>query len=274
MKKLLILAAVGGVLAATAPAHAGGFSFKISNGQGGGIVFSNGQVHHYNANQHSGWHKTDFYHQARKGQQSQPRQGFNYIPKTVNLIERRTGSTVTDIVFRNGVYHVQGFGPRGRFNQAKADPYTGRLFDVGPANPHEVPNRQVIGINKMLAGLRNQGFSRFDRVDLKGNVYKVRGLNNRGKAKLITVNSRNGHIKNVRNAQRYNLASAQPQRKAFNTFRGGLQNQKYSHFSNAQYHAGDNDWTDHYQVNARHNNRPVDLRVCAYTGSVLGYRYL
>jgi hypothetical protein len=288
MKKLLILAAVGGALAAAAPAQAGGFSFSISNGNGGGVVFSNGQVQHYNNNYNrggynDGWHRTEHYHQARKMQQGWGHggqghgqgQGFNYIPKTVKLIQERTGGKVTDIVFRNGVYHVKGFGPRGRFNEAKADPYTGRLFDVRPANPNEVPHHRVIGIRKLLAGLRQEGFSRFDRVDLKGHVYKVRGLNKRGKAKLITVDSRNGYIQHVRNANRYNLANnVKPERKPFKHWRSNLNKHNYSNFHGAQYVQGGSDWTDHYQVRGKHGKRNVDLRICAYTGSVLGYRYL
>jgi len=286
MKKLLILAAVGGTLAAAAPAQAGGFSLSISNGHGGGVVFSNGQVHHYNNDYHrggynDGWHRTEHYHQARKMQQGWGHgrhgqgRGFNYIPKTVKLIQQRTGGKVTDIVYRNGVYHVKGFGQNGRFSQAKADPYTGRLFDIRRANPNEVPHHRVIGVRKLLAGLRHEGFSRFDRVDLKGHVYKVRGLNKRGKAKLITVNSRNGHIKNVRNANRYNLANnVKPQRKPFKHWRSGLKQHNYSNFHNARYVSGGNDWTDHYQVRGKHGKRNVDLRICAYTGSVLGYRYL
>lgn len=287
MKKLLILAAVGGTLAAAAPAQAGGFSFSISNGHGGGVTFSNGQVQHYNNNYNrggynDGWNRTEHYHQARKMQQGWGNGGnrhggkkFNYIPKTVQLIQKRTGGKVTDIVFRNGVYHVKGFGQNGRFSQAKADPYNGRLFDVRRANPNEVPHHRVIGVRKLLAGLRHEGFKRFDRVDLKGHVYKVRGLNHRGKAKLITVNSRNGHIKNVRNANRYNLANnVKPQRKPFKHWRSGLKQHNYSNFHNARYVSGGNDWTDHYQVRGKHNKRNVDLRICAYTGSVLGYRYL
>jgi|GEM_PF-3550241 len=285
MKKLLILAAVGGALAAAAPAQAGNFSLSISNGHGGGITFSNGKVHHYGPGRHSGyndgWHRTDFYHQARKSQQGWGHgghrghgKGFNYIPRTVKLIQQRTGSKVTDIVYRNGVYHVQGFGPRGGFNKAKVDPYSGRMFDVRRANPNEVPHHRVIGVRKLLAGLRHEGFSRFDRVDLKGHVYKVRGLNKRGKAKLITVNSRNGHIKNVRNANRYNFSSYQkPQRKPFKHWTSGLKGHNFSHFSNVNYVAGNNSWTDHYYAKARHGKRPVDLRICAYTGNVLGYRY-
>jgi hypothetical protein len=277
MKKFLILAAVGGALAATsaaAPAQAGGFSLTISNGNGG-IVFANGQAHHYK-NHDRNWHRTDFYHQARKSQQ--PRgygKKFLYIPGMVQKIQKRSGGKVTDIVFRNGVYHVQGYGPRGAFNQAKADPYTGRLFDARRANKSEATPKRALGIRKLLSGLRHEGFSKFDRVDLKGKVYKVRGLNKRGRAMLITADSRSGHIKNVKKANRYNFqAKAAPQRKPFKHWTGGLKKHSYSHFQTAAYVSGGNDWTDHYRVKARHGKRKVDLRICAYTGNVLGYRYL
>ncbi len=274
MKKLLVLAALGGALAAAAPAQAGSFSLSISNGQGGGIVFANGKATHYN-NQTSGWHRTAAYQRPGNQNNHGVRKGFTYIPGTVKAIEQRNGSKVTDIVFRDGVYHVQGFGPKGRFNTAKADPYTGKLYNVRAARPTDRTPRNVKGIRNILTGLRAHGFSKFDRVDLKGQVYQVRGLNKNGKAKLITVNSRNGHIQNVTNAKRYNLAQkAAPQRRAFKQFTGGLKKGKYSNFKNATYVASNNDWSDHYRVQARHNKRPVDLRVCAYTGKVLGYRYL
>lgn len=285
MKKILILAAVGGALAAAAPAQAGSFSLSISNGHGGGVVFSNGKAQHYN-NYDRGWHKTDFYHQARNMQRGNHRnrggnhynqgQGFKYIPGIVKKIQRRSGGKVTDIVFRNGVYHVKGFGPRGRFNEGKADPYTGRLFDVHAAYPS---NRKVtpyaLGIRKLLKRLRNEGFSKFDRVVLKGHVYKVRGLNHRGKPVLITADSDDGYIKKVKRAKRYNFSSYEaPQRRPFKHWKSNLGQHNYSHFKGAKYVAGGNNWTDHYRVNARHGKRNVDLRVCAYTGNVLGYRYL
>lgn len=276
MKKYLILAAMGGALAATsaiAPAQAGGFSLTISNGNGGGIVFANGKAHHYNSYDR-GWHRTDFYHQARKAHGGQGK-NFLYIPGVVKKIQQRTGSKVTDIVFRNGVYHVKGYGPRGGFNQAKADPYTGRLFDVSRAHKTEPTPKRALGIRKLLSNLRHEGFKKFDRVDLKGHVYKVRGLNRRGRPVLITADSRTGHIENVQKAKRYNLhAKAAPQRKPFKHWTGGLKKHNYSHFSGATYVAGGNDWSDHYRVKARHGKRNVDLRICAYTGNVLGYRYL
>lgn len=282
MKKLLLLAAVGGALAAAAPAQAGGFKLTISNGNGGGIVFANGNVHRYHAN--TGWQYTDHYQKARDmfggrhhGGHAGPgvRQGFTYIPGTVRKIQQRTGGKVTDIVYRNGVYHVQGYGPRGRFNAAKADPYTGRLFDVRPAVPRQATPPHAKTIPALLRGLRAEGFSRFDRVDLQGHVYKVRGLNRRGKPVVITADARSGYIKHVRGAKRYNLAQAGPsyERKPWKHWQGHLAGQHYSHFRGAKFIEADNAWTDHYRVRGRdRHGKNVDLRVCAYTGNVLGWR--
>lgn len=273
MKKLLILAAVGGALAAAAPAQAGGLSIKIG-GQNGGIIIADGQVSRYGPSYGQGWHKTDFYQQARRGGHHGRAHNINDAQKTVRLIQRRTGSKVTDIVYRNGVYHVKGYGPKGRFNSAKADPKTGRLYDISPARGGHATPARAIPIPRLLNSIERHGFRDFDRVDLQGNVYKVRGLNPRGRAVVLTVNARSGAIQNKRFAARYNLPQA-PSRKPFNHFTGNLKKQHYSHFSNAQYVGGGNDWSDHYRVRARdRRGKNVDLRVCAYSGNVLGWRYL
>lgn len=288
MKKFLILAtvglaAVGGSMAAAAPAQAGGFSLTISNGHGGGIVFANGKASHYQANR--GWQRTDYYHQARQtyggghGKHAGPAlgKGFTYIPGTVNAIKRSTGGKVTSIVFRNGVYHVEGFGRRGRFNTAKADPYTGKLYDVSPSYAPRYVSPHAAPIPRILAKLRQQGYSRFDRVDLKGKSYRVRGLDSYGNAVVVTADARTGHVHGVRKAKRYNLAAAAPayQTRPWTHWQRHVKNQHYSHFQGAKFVKADNAWTDHYRVRGRNRHgKNVDLRVCAYTGKLLGWRYI
>lgn len=288
MRKLLVLAAMGAGLAAAAPAQAGALTISITDGRGGGVVIADGKASRVLPASHRGgydadWRYTDYYHRIRDGHDGrgggwharQGQRGFTYIPGTVRKIQQRTGGKVTDIVFRNGVWHVKGYGRGGRFNAAKVDPYTGRILEVHRARPDHPTPRDAMNIPRLLRHLRAEGFSRFDRVDLKRHVYKVRGLNRRGRPVLITADAHDGHVLNVRKAKRYNLAHG-PVRdvKPWKHWRQRLAGQHYSHFGKAHFVKGERGWTEHYRVRARdRHGKRVELRVCAFTGHVLGWRY-
>ena len=195
------------------------------------------------------------------------------IARIVRQIQRETGGRVTSVVLRpNGrVYKIEGVGSRGRVVTAKANAFTGEIFDVqrrrGGGHGHQATNGKPIP--RLLRGLRDGGYSGFDRVVRDGRTYIVRGLNRRGTPVRIVANARNGRVLSVNRARRYNGPSHYRHSvRGFNQWLPGLQQQHYSHFGQATRH------DDHYQVGARdRRGRNVTLQVCARTGRVLHTAY-
>lgn len=60
----------------------------------------------------------------------------------------------------------------------------------------------------------------------------------------------------------------------FRNFVQALRHSGYRNFHRPQFHGHGRNWTPHYFVSAYDGyGRGVNLRVCAYTGNVLGWRY-
>lgn len=60
----------------------------------------------------------------------------------------------------------------------------------------------------------------------------------------------------------------------FKHFLRGLAGHGYHRFGRPAFHGHGRNWTPHYYVNAHDGyGKRVHLRVCAYTGNVLGWRY-
>jgi len=147
-------------------------------------------------------------HSPARGQARRDERQIIPIARLVRQIQRETGGRLTSVVLRpNGrVYKIEGVGPRGRVVTARANAFTGEIFDVqrrrGGGQGHQATNGKPIP--RLLRGLRDGGYSGFDRVVRDGRTYIVRGLNRRGTPVRIVANARNGRVLSVNQARRYN----------------------------------------------------------------------
>ena len=154
---------------------------------------------------------TDVSTRSRDGHQRQDRGWQNErriipIARLVRQIQRETGGRVTSVrLKRNGrVYVIEGVGRGGRYVTAKANARTGEVFDVQRVRGGGYAATNGKPIPRILRGLRNRGYSGFDRVVRDGRTYNVRGLNSRGNPVRIVTNARNGRVLSVHQARRYN----------------------------------------------------------------------
>ena len=150
-------------------------------------------------------------HSPGRGQARRDERQIIPIGRLVRQVQRETGGRVTSVVLRpNGrVYKIEGVGPRGRAVTARANAFTGEIFDVqrrrGGGQRHQATNGKPIP--RLLRGLRDGGYRGFDRVIRDGRTYIVRGLNRRGTPVRIVANARNGRVLSVNQARRYNRPS-------------------------------------------------------------------
>ena len=252
--KTAAVAGVLGTLAMTAPAQAGSTNFVLTFGshQAGSYAVAQNVDYRRGPGQWRGHHDR-----------------VMPLNRVVNLIENRSGGTVTDIRLAKNrrVYHLEGVTRLGMIVAAKVDAQSGRIqsIDFKKFRPRYDPHG--MDINRLIAKLRHKGFRGFDVVSLKEErgVYRVRALNKRGKPVVVRTNARNGHILNVRHAKNYNGPSyKRGDRHGFNHWRKGVAAHGYSHFGKVSDHG------DYYEVNARNRyGRTVTLDVCPYTGKVL-----
>jgi len=193
------------------------------------------------------------------------------IARLVRQVQRETGGHVTSVRLRpNGrVYAIEGVGQRGRFVTAKANAYTGEVFDVQRQRGHGQVATNGRPIPQILRGLRNSGYSGFDRVIRDGRAYIVRGLNRRGQPVRMQVHARNGRVLSVNRAANYNGQRASRHSvSGFDQWLPGLRQQHYTNFGQATAHDA------YYQVGARdRRGRNVTLNVCNRTGRVLHTAY-
>lgn len=193
------------------------------------------------------------------------------ISRLVNQIQRDTGGQVTSVRLKqNGrVYAIEGVGRGGRYVTAKANARTGKIYDVKRVRGggHVATNGKPIP--RLLRGLRDRGYSGFDRVVRDGRTYTVRGLNRRGTPVRIVANARNGRVLSVNQASRYNGPNyLRHSVRGFDHWRSGLRQQHFTNFGQATRH------DDYYQVGARDGRgRAVTLNVCARTGRLLHTAY-
>jgi uncharacterized membrane protein YkoI len=195
------------------------------------------------------------------------------LPRMVQLVENRSGGRVTDIVLspNNRFYKLEGFDRQGRPVSAKADARTGALYDISRVRGHVHRPGRFTPIDHIVRDLTRHGYRNFDRVvyQERQGTYLARGLDRRGRPVNVKVAARNGHILAVKPARNYNgPAYAKGERRQFKHWRSGLQKQHYSRFTQIKSHE------DYYDVRARdRQGRNVQLKVCAYTGKVLGTQY-
>lgn len=265
MKKFLALCTVAVPLAIAAPASAGA-------GQSGNLNFEDvlrslivsqfDQVSNRGGNRGRGQQHGRGYAQERQ---------VIPIARLVRQIQRESGGHVTSVRLRpNGrVYKIEGIGRRGRFVTAKANAYTGEIFDVQRQRGHEQVATGGQRIPRILRGLRNSGYSGFDRVIRDGRNYIVRGLNQRGQPVRMRVRARNGRVVSVNRASNYNGQRASRHTvSGFDQWLPGLRQQHYTNFGQATAHDA------YYQVGARdRRGRNVTLDVCNRTGRVLNSVY-
>lgn len=262
MKKFLVVAGLTAPLLLAAPAQAGHESARHLSFED---VLRQLVLTHTDASYRS----RDRHHRQDRGWQNERR--IIPIARLVRQIQRDTGGRVTSVrLKRNGrVYAIEGVGRGGRYVTAKANARTGEIFDVrrDRGGAHVATNGKPIP--RILRGLRNRGYSNFDRVVRDGRTYIVRGLNNRGNPVRIVANARNGRVLSVNQARRYNGPNyLRHQVRGFDHWRSGLRQQHYSNFGHATRH------DDYYQVGARDGRgRDVTLNVCARTGRVLHTAY-
>jgi len=264
MKKFIALCSVAVPLVIAAPASAGAEQARNLNFEDVLRAFvvsqfdrvDNRSAHRHGRDQGRGW--------------AQERQVVP-IARLVRQIQRETGGRVTSVRLRpNGrVYVLEGVGRRGQFVTAKANAFTGEVFDVQRQRGHAHVATNGKPIPRILRGLRDSGYSGFDRVIRDGRVYIVRGLNRRGEPVRMRVNARNGRVLSVNHARHYN--GQRPSRhvvSGFDQWMPGLRQQRYSNFGQATQHDG------YYQVSARdRRGRDVTLNVCDRTGRVLHSAY-
>lgn len=216
-------------------------------------------------------------HNWRHGNDNDYRAHRNRIRPLANIVrelERKSGGTVTDIKLtkNNRYYNFEGVTQRGFVVTAKADAYSGEVSNISVKRFRPHYDTHAMEIRPLLASLRNKGFHSFDLVSLKEEkgIYRVRGLNRRGKPVMIRARAGNGKILSTRAAPGYNGPSyVRAEFRDFSHWRTGLRQQHYSRFSNVVA------YDDYYGVNAHDGHgRKVQLEVCAFTGKVLGQRYL
>lgn len=189
------------------------------------------------------------------------------LARLTRQIQQRSGGVVTSIKLRpNGrVYKIEGIGPRGGFVTAKANAFTGEIFDVRRQD-HGQRLGRAMRIPRLLRELRGHGYHGFDKVVRRDRNYIVRGLNAHNDPVRLTVRARNGRILDVAHARNYN-APRYHQTSSWGDFDRwipGLQNQHYSGFGNVSVHDG------YYRVDARdRRGRDVRLNVCSRSGRVL-----
>ena len=254
MKNLVFKSAAAagllGALAMAAPAQAGGANIALAfNGHQHPLVQT--AVHAHGR----GWRA----HQGR------------IIPlnRVVDIIENRSGGTVTDIRMAKNqrIYRLEGVTRLGMIVDAKVDARTGQIqsIDFKKFRPHYDPNG--MDINRLLAKLKRKGFRGFDVVSLRDerSVYRVRALNRHNRPVIVRTDARTGRILTVRSANAYNGPGYQQKgRHGFDHWRKGVAAHGYSHFGKAA------DYDDYYEVSARdRHGRVVTLDICPYTGRVL-----
>ncbi|PKQ08845.1 MAG: hypothetical protein CVT73_05575 [Alphaproteobacteria bacterium HGW-Alphaproteobacteria-12] len=213
----------------------------------------------------------------RRGNDTDYRAHQNRIRPLANIVrelERKSGGTVTDIKLtkNNRYYDFEGVTKRGFVVTAKADAYSGQVSNISVKNFRPRYDVHATDILPLLASLRDKGFHSFDLVSLKEekDIYRVRGLNRKGKPVMIRADAHNGKILSTRTAPGYNGPSyARAEYRDFSHWQAGLKQQHYSRFSNVVA------YDDYYDVNAHDGRgRKVQLEVCAFTGEVLGQRTL
>ncbi|MDO8288449.1 MAG: hypothetical protein Q7T44_04445 [Parvibaculum sp.] len=191
------------------------------------------------------------------------------LANVVNLLERRTGATVTDIqLAKNGkVYNFEGVTERGYIVRANADAFTGNVSNVKATQYRPNYDPKGMPIARLLAKLRQQGFHNFDLVSLKDQkgIYVVRGLNRIGRPVQIMANAKTGNIFAKKAVNQYNGPSyARSEYRDFDSFRPMLEKNKYSRFENVVA------YDDYYSANARdEKGRSVTLIINAFTGAIL-----
>lgn len=260
MKKFLVLCSLAVPLVMTAPASAGNDqsrSFSFDDVFRALITSQFGNAEYRSHRGRDRGHERGW----RDERQVVP------IARLVRRIQRETGGRVTSVRLRpNGrVYKLEGIDARGRFVHAKANAFTGEVYDVRRRPGHEQVATNGRPIPRLLRGLRDNGYRGFDRVIRDGRVYIVRGLNSNGEPVRMRVRARNGRILSVNHARNYN--GQLPRRhsvRGFDQWLPGLRQQRYSHFGQAARHDG------YYQIDARdRRGRNVTLNVCDRTGRVL-----
>ncbi|MCF8470559.1 MAG: hypothetical protein K9G30_07225 [Parvibaculum sp.] len=213
----------------------------------------------------------------RHGNDTDYRAHQNRVMPLANIVrelERKSGGTVTDIKLtkNNRYYDFEGVTRRGFVVTARADAYSGQVSNISVKNFRPRYDAHATDILPLLASLRDKGFHSFDLVSLKEEkgIYQVRGLNRKGAPVVIRAAANNGRILTTRAAPGYNGPSyARAEFRDFGYWQKGLARQHYSQFSNVVA------YDDYYDVKARDGRgRKVQLEVCAFTGKVLGQRYL
>lgn len=212
---------------------------------------------------------------------TQVRTGHNYnnykaqrghiIPlgQVVHELERKSGSTVTDITLsKNGkVYNFEGVNARGFIVHATADAYTGKVTSAKQVAYRPRYDPKGISINQLLTNLRNMGYQNFDSVNLNDGtgVYVVRGLNRRGQPTQIRVQAKTGRVLTQKATNTYYGPSyARAEYRDFDSFRSGLEKQRYSNFNNVTA------YDDYYEAQAKdERGRKVALIISAFTGAIL-----
>jgi uncharacterized membrane protein YkoI len=259
MKKFIALCSVAVPLVMAAPASAGHEQSRSLNFEDVLRTFVLSQFD--NVEYRSGRHGRDHGRGYARERQVIP------IARLVRQIQRETGGRVTSVRLRpNGrVYKIEGIGQRGRFVSAKANAFTGEIFDVRRQPGHEQVATNGRPIPRILRDLRNDGYSGFDRVIRDGRAYIVRGLDRRDRPVRIRVNARNGRVLSVNRARNYNgQVPSRHSVRGFDQWLPGLRQQHYTNFGQVTAHDA------YYQVGARdRRGRNVTLNVCNRTGRVL-----